>query len=201
MFIWGIKIVLILLLPLQGSVALVFVSDYGKKTLTVLLQIEKNSFLSIWDNLWQDLYLLSIIIHFLCLMLGFFTNHCANSYFQQKDLNKNCKIDSVPTEKKVLVSPEITLPLVQLNYNCHFFSVSTWGSGVDIILDCVGGSYWEKNLNCLSTDGRWIIYGLLSGGDVNGDLLARLLSKRGAIHTSLLRSRDKEASSNYQQCI
>uniref|UniRef100_A0A8C3BEU6 Tumor protein p53 inducible protein 3 n=1 Tax=Cairina moschata TaxID=8855 RepID=A0A8C3BEU6_CAIMO len=68
----------------------------------------------------------------------------------------------------------------------------TQGSGVDIILDCVGGSYWEKNLNCLSTDGRWIIYGLLSGGDVNGDLLARLLSKRGTIHTSLLRSRDKE---------
>lgn len=92
-----------------------------QKTLTVLLQIEKNSFLSIWDNLWQDLYLLSIMIHFSCLMLGFFTNHCANSYFQQKDLNKNCKIDSVPTEKKVLVSPEITLPLVQLNYNCHFF--------------------------------------------------------------------------------
>ncbi|XP_071892618.1 quinone oxidoreductase PIG3 isoform X2 [Anas platyrhynchos] len=68
----------------------------------------------------------------------------------------------------------------------------TQGSGVDIILDCVGGSYWEKNLNCLSTDGRWIIYGLLSGGYVNGDLLARLLSKRGTIHTSLLRSRDKE---------
>lgn len=79
--------------------------------------------------------------------------------------------------------------------------VSTWGSGVDIILDCVGGSHWEKNLNCLSTDGRWIIYGLLSGGEVHGDLLAGLLSKRASIQTSLLRSRDKEASSGDQQCI
>ncbi|XP_064002856.1 quinone oxidoreductase PIG3 [Pogoniulus pusillus] len=82
------------------------------------------------------------------------------------------------------------------NYKNEDFSEKvlefTQGSGVDIILDCVGGSYWEKNLNCLATDGRWIIYGLLSGGEVHGDLFARLLSKRANIHTSLLRSRDKE---------
>ncbi|XP_074438097.1 quinone oxidoreductase PIG3 isoform X3 [Larus michahellis] len=82
------------------------------------------------------------------------------------------------------------------NYKSEDFSEKvlefTQGAGVDIILDCVGGSYWEKNLSCLSTDGRWIVYGLLGGGEVHGDLLARLLSKRGSIHTSLLRSRDKE---------
>ncbi|GAB0185429.1 quinone oxidoreductase PIG3 [Grus japonensis] len=82
------------------------------------------------------------------------------------------------------------------NYKNEDFSEKvlafTQGSGVDIILDCVGGSHWEKNLNCLSTDGRWIIYGLLSGGEVHGDLLAGLLSKRASIQTSLLRSRDKE---------
>lgn len=102
-----------------------------------------------------------------------------------------------------LCLPEIILPLMQLNGIAVslFLSVSTWGSGVDIILDCVGGSYWEKNLSCLRTDGRWVIYGLLSGGEVHGDLLARLLSKRGSIHTSLLRSRDKEASNDYQRCI
>ncbi|KAK2514785.1 Tp53i3 [Columba guinea] len=82
------------------------------------------------------------------------------------------------------------------NYKNEDFSEKvlafTQGSGVDLILDCVGGSYWEKNLACLSTDGRWIVYGLLSGGEVHGDLFARLLSKRASIHTSLLRSRDKE---------
>ncbi|OWK55803.1 Quinone oxidoreductase PIG3 [Lonchura striata] len=91
------------------------------------------------------------------------------------------------------------------NYKNEDFSEKvlefTQGSGVDIILDCVGASYWEKNLNCLRTDGRWIIYGLLSGGEVHGDLLSRLISKRASIHTSLLRSRDKEASSGYQQCM
>ncbi|NXV41238.1 QORX oxidoreductase, partial [Uria aalge] len=83
------------------------------------------------------------------------------------------------------------------NYKSEDFSEKvlefTQGAGVDLILDCVGGSYWEKNLSCLSTDGRWIVYGLLGGGEVHGDLFARLLSKRGSIHTSLLRSRDKEA--------
>uniref|UniRef100_A0A452IX23 Enoyl reductase (ER) domain-containing protein n=1 Tax=Gopherus agassizii TaxID=38772 RepID=A0A452IX23_9SAUR len=69
----------------------------------------------------------------------------------------------------------------------------TNGSGVDVILDCIGGSYWEKNLNCLSTDGQWIVYGLLGGGEVHGDLLARLRSKTGSLLTSLLRSREKEA--------
>lgn len=114
-------------------------------------------------------------------------------------LNKNCRANTVPTNNKVLVLLEIILPLMQLDFIAEISSVSTWGSGVDIILDCVGASHWEKNLNCLSTDGRWIIYGLLSGGEVHGDLLARLLSKRASIHTSLLRSRDKEASSSYQQ--
>ncbi|NWX26268.1 QORX oxidoreductase, partial [Notiomystis cincta] len=91
------------------------------------------------------------------------------------------------------------------NYKNEDFSEKvlefTQGSGADIILDCVGASYWEKNLSCLSTDGRWIIYGLLSGGEVHGDLLARLLSKRASIHTSLLRSRDQEASRGSKQHI
>ncbi|NXU49977.1 QORX oxidoreductase, partial [Turnix velox] len=100
------------------------------------------------------------------------------------------------TQEKLKVTAD-TGAAVGFNYKNEDFSEKvlefTQGAGVDIILDCVGGSYWEKNLSCLSTDGRWIIYGLLGGGEVHGDLLARLLSKRGTIHTSLLRSQDKEA--------
>ncbi|XP_019376367.1 PREDICTED: quinone oxidoreductase PIG3 [Gavialis gangeticus] len=68
----------------------------------------------------------------------------------------------------------------------------THGSGVGVILDCIGGSYWEKNISCLSTDGRWVVYGLLTGGEIHGDLLSGLLFKRGSLLTSLLRSREKE---------
>ena len=33
------------------------------------------------------------------------------------------------------------------------------GRGVDLILDCVGASHWEQNIDALVTDGRWVLYG------------------------------------------
>lgn len=68
------------------------------------------------------------------------------------------------------------------------------GVGVDLILDCIGGSYWEKNVNCLALDGRWVLYGLIGGADVSGPLFSKLLFKRGSLITSLLRSRDNKVS-------
>lgn len=68
------------------------------------------------------------------------------------------------------------------------------GAGVNLILDCIGSSYWEKNISCLAVDGRWILYGLMGGADVNGPLLSKLLSKRGSLIASLLRSRNKTVS-------
>ncbi|XP_006880692.1 PREDICTED: quinone oxidoreductase PIG3-like [Elephantulus edwardii] len=69
---------------------------------------------------------------------------------------------------------------------------ATEGVGVNVILDCIGGSYWEKNLHCLAQDGRWVLYGLMGGAEVNGPLLSKLLCKRGSLRASLLRSRDKK---------
>ncbi|XP_072506936.1 quinone oxidoreductase PIG3 isoform X1 [Notamacropus eugenii] len=68
----------------------------------------------------------------------------------------------------------------------------TKGAGANLILDCVGGSYWEKNVACLAQDGRWVLYGLLGGAEVHGQLLSKLLAKRGSLLTSLLRSRDEK---------
>ncbi|KAM8809978.1 quinone oxidoreductase PIG3 [Eudromia elegans] len=110
-------------------------------------------------------------------------------------LAKAIPIVTAGTQEKLEVTANLGAA-AGFNYKTEDFSEKvlafTQGSGVDIILDCVGGSYWEKNLNCLRTDGRWVVYGLLGGGEVHGDLLSRLLAKRGSIHTSLLRSRDKE---------
>ncbi|XP_003787480.1 quinone oxidoreductase PIG3-like [Otolemur garnettii] len=69
---------------------------------------------------------------------------------------------------------------------------ATQGVGINVILDCIGGSYWEKNLHCLAADGRWVLYGLMGGAEVNGPLLSKLLCKRGNLQASLLRSRDKK---------
>lgn len=82
------------------------------------------------------------------------------------------------------------------NYKEEDFSEATLkftkGTGVNLIIDCIGGSYWEKNVNCLAVDGRWVLYGLMGGADINGPLFSKLLFKRGSLITSLLRSRDKK---------
>ncbi|XP_068577957.1 quinone oxidoreductase PIG3 isoform X2 [Cebidichthys violaceus] len=65
----------------------------------------------------------------------------------------------------------------------------TGGKGANVILDCIGGCNWEQNVSSLATDGRWVLYGTMGGRAVEGDLQGRLLSKRGHLLCSLLRSR------------
>lgn len=44
-------------------------------------------------------------------------------------------------------------------------------------------------MRSLAMDGRWVLYGVMGGKAVDGDLLGKLLFKRGHILSSLLRSR------------
>jgi NADPH2:quinone reductase len=60
--------------------------------------------------------------------------------------------------------------------------------GADVILDTIGAAYLEQNVKVLANKGRIIVIGLMGG--VKGDLnLGVLLSKRGSIVGSVLRSR------------
>jgi tumor protein p53-inducible protein 3 len=68
------------------------------------------------------------------------------------------------------------------------------GSGaVDLVLDCVGGSYADQNAAVLATDGRWVLYGFLGGATLpdamTPPLLATLLRKRARIEGTTLRAR------------
>ncbi len=64
--------------------------------------------------------------------------------------------------------------------------------GVNAVLDCVGGSYWKQNANVLSVDGRWTLYGLMGGAQVEGPLLGLMLRKRLRMQATTLRSRSLE---------
>merc|ERR1712137_1228074 len=66
----------------------------------------------------------------------------------------------------------------------------TNGKGVGIIIDCVGGGYFQKNLSCLSVEGRLVIIGWLSGTSVPDCNLALILRKRLRVEGSTLRARD-----------
>lgn len=61
----------------------------------------------------------------------------------------------------------------------------------DVILDHLGGSYLERNLNALANNGRLVIIGLMGGTHADLDL-ATLMRKRAAIIGTTLRSRPIE---------
>ncbi|WP_137293049.1 NAD(P)H-quinone oxidoreductase [Nocardioides dongxiaopingii] len=64
----------------------------------------------------------------------------------------------------------------------------TDGAGVDVILDNMGGSYLDRNVDALATEGRLVVIGLQGGA--KGELpLGKLLAKRGAVIATSLRGR------------
>ena len=64
--------------------------------------------------------------------------------------------------------------------------------GVDVVFDCVGGTYWQKNTDSLAIDSEWILYGTMGGGNVTGDILSRIQRKRIQLKSSTLRTRTIE---------
>lgn len=64
----------------------------------------------------------------------------------------------------------------------------TNGKGVDVILDLVGGGYFEQNLKSLALKGRLVLVGLTSGREANFNL-GLALQKRATIIGTTLRGR------------
>ena len=68
----------------------------------------------------------------------------------------------------------------------------TGGIGVDVILDLVGGAYFEQNLRVLKTKGRLLLVGTTSGSKAEIDL-GVAMRKRAKIIGTVLRVRSTEA--------
>ncbi|MEX2461087.1 MAG: NAD(P)H-quinone oxidoreductase [Paenibacillaceae bacterium] len=66
---------------------------------------------------------------------------------------------------------------------------ATGGRGVDIIMDFIGASYWEQNIESLAMDGRLIIIGMMGGSKVKELDLGVLLSRRLQVIGTALRSK------------
>jgi NADPH2:quinone reductase len=64
----------------------------------------------------------------------------------------------------------------------------TGDKGVDVVLDMVGGSYFDKNLDVLATEGRLALIATLGGTSASLNIF-KLMRKRGTIYASVLRSR------------
>lgn len=64
----------------------------------------------------------------------------------------------------------------------------TGGKGVDVILDIVGGSYLQKNLECLAYQGRLVTIATRGGAKAELDI-GMMMRKQASITGSLLRPR------------
>jgi NADPH2:quinone reductase len=91
-----------------------------------------------------------------------------------------------------------------VNYNNEDFleviKPMTEGCGIDVIFDIVGGSYLEKNIKLLGTNGRLVVIGILGGakGTLN---LGLVLSKKITVTGSTLRARAPEAKGQIAQAL
>lgn len=84
---------------------------------------------------------------------------------------------------------------VGINYKEQDFAQvvreQTGGAGVNVVLDMVGGPYWERNLASLSLKGRLVLVGLMGGNKVEVNL-GLLMPKRLRVHGTGLRTRSLE---------
>ncbi|RAI68364.1 NAD(P)H-quinone oxidoreductase [Pseudomonas fluorescens] len=68
----------------------------------------------------------------------------------------------------------------------------TAGQGVNVILDIMGGSYFNNNVAALALDGRLVMLGFLGGAHARDVDLRAIMAKRAVVTGSLLRSRTGE---------
>jgi len=91
-----------------------------------------------------------------------------------------------------------------VNYKTQDFAKEvgaiTNGKGVNLVIDFVGKSHWEKNIASLALDGRMVMLSILSGSEVQADLRP-ILYKRLRIQGSTLRSRSPQYQADLIQSM
>lgn len=78
-----------------------------------------------------------------------------------------------------------------INYHEEDFEEVLKESGVDVILDCIGGDYFNKNIAILNPDGRLVYINAMEGAKVQLNIL-QMMQKRLSVTGSTLRARDKD---------
>lgn len=95
------------------------------------------------------------------------------------------------TEEKCARCRELGADLA-INYRAADFAeaIATWtdGRGVDVVLDSIGASYFDRNVACLGLGGRLLLIGLMGGARGEIDF-APLLYRRITVQGSTLRTR------------
>lgn len=76
-----------------------------------------------------------------------------------------------------------------INYKTQDFEQELTTTGINVILDMVGGDYLDKNLNILSPEGRLVYINAVEGNEVQLNIF-KLMRKRLTVTGSTLRNRE-----------
>ena len=76
-----------------------------------------------------------------------------------------------------------------INYKTQDFEKELMNEGIDVILDMIGGDYFDKNINLLRPEGRLVYINSMQGNMVKLNIM-KMMQKRITITGSTLRSRD-----------
>jgi NADPH:quinone reductase-like Zn-dependent oxidoreductase len=77
----------------------------------------------------------------------------------------------------------------------------TDGQGVDLVLDCVGASYFHQNLASAKAEGIWVLYGTMGGVDVENVNLRDILRKRITLTATTIRARSVAYKADVVRCF
>jgi len=76
-----------------------------------------------------------------------------------------------------------------INYKKQDFEIELAKEGIDVILDMIGGDYFNKNINILNPDGRLVYINAMGGIKVELNIV-KMMIKRLSITGTTLRARD-----------
>ncbi len=174
-------------------------AEYASCDISTVMSIPKNislidactipeTFFTVWTNLFETAKILKdelLLIHGGASGIGLTAITIAQA------MGIKC-IATVGSRKKEEYLNKLNLEMV-INYKSHDFEekIKQKFKGVDVILDIVGGDYFQKNINLLNRNGRLINIAYLRGSKVEANLLPIML-KRLLVTGSTLRVRSNE---------
>ena len=145
------------------------------------------TFYTVWTNLFEDGHLQkdeTVMIHGGAGGIGTAAIQMAHAFGAKV-------ITTVGKKEAIIICKELGADNVIL-YKEKDFAIAakefTQDKGVDVILDMVGGDYFERNIEALSYRGRLIQIATIRGNKVSLDLY-RMMSKRLVLTGSTLRKR------------
>ena len=174
-------------------------AEYASCDISTVMSIPKNislidacaipeTFFTVWTNLFDTAKILKdevLLIHGGASGIGLTAITIAQA------MGIKC-IATVGSKEKEEYLNKLNLEMV-INYNSQDFeeNIKQKFKGVDVILDMVGGDYFQKNINLLNRNGRLINIAYLRGSKVEANLLPIML-KRLVVTGSTLRVRSNE---------